>query len=110
MQAKKADILIVQRNVLATAISALNAKRNNNNTSCLPKHGLIGNQAFSDINMLLRMFHKASKDRHFDLASLNNVSEVVGELQREMGIQPAGINHNKKLTTIRKHKQNEVRL
>ena len=82
------DILIVQRNVLATAISALNSKRRNISTgdSLLAKHGYIGNQALNDINVLLQMFQKTN--RQFDLKSLNNVSDIVHELQEEMGLPP----------------------
>lgn len=83
---KKVDVLIVQRNVLATAISALNSKRRNVSTgdSLLAKHGYIGNQALNDINVLLQMFQKTN--RQFDLKSLNNVSDIVHELQEEMGL------------------------
>ena len=85
---KKPDLLIVQRNVLATAISALNSKRRNiNANSCLAKHGLVGNHALNDINVLLQMFNKPS--RQFDSKSLNNVSDILEELQEEMGLQPA---------------------
>ena len=83
------DILIVQRNVLATAISALNSKRRNISTdnSLLAKHGYIGNQALNDINVLLQMFQQKTS-RQFDLQSLNNVSDIVHELQEEMGLSP----------------------
>lgn len=94
------DKVILQRNVLATAISVLNSKRRNISTgdSLLVKHGYIGNQALNNINALLQMFMKTNGD--FDINSLNNVSDIVHELQEEIhiltNIAPNGITSQRK--------------
>jgi len=67
---------------LATAISALNTKRQNSKS--LPAYGLVGNQALNDINALLQLFQDPSKT--FDNRALNSVSEIVYELQEELGL------------------------
>lgn len=77
----KRAINFLQKAMLATAISALRAKRRN--AKNLREHNIIGNETLRDICLLMECFQHKDK---FDLKTLDVVMEVATGLQSELDV------------------------